>query len=296
MCRQLGVQRLASRVLEALLLAIAGGLLAFGFIGLVLDALGNSPSAVTVTGLLFMIWPGLLNLLAEPFGWQPVDREALLHIAFGVGALTGGFDGAGAIHRWRGWGPIAFVLDVTWGLAGSTNAVLLHLVNLGWGRRAGGENARRQGGHLYARGFAPGRGFAFTQGSVMSNTGDACPSGLFAHETVHIWQSRIAGPFFWFSYLGWQVLATPPAIVFALVARRPVGQVVQWWAYFNNPWEVMAYERANPSVRTRRFWADGEPVGPWACWPMRNVWLIGGLGFLGLLAGFLAVVAAGASS
>jgi len=247
-CRQL-----ASRLLETVILAVAGGLLARGFVGLALGLAGGGEAAVTATGLLFLIWPGVLNLLAAPFGEAPITREGLLRLAFVVGAMTGGFDGAWSIHRWRRWGLLTFVLDVTWGLAGSTNALLLHLMNLGWGHHARGETERRLGAHRYARGFAPGPGFAFTQGSVMSNTRDAGPaSDLCAHEQVHIWQNRIAGPLFWLSYIGWQVIATPLAAVAAMVLRRPVGPVVQWWAYYNNPWEIMAYKRANPQVRLSR--------------------------------------------
>ena len=85
----------------------------------------------------------------------------------------------------------------------------------------------------------------------MSNTGDAGPcSDLVAHEHVHVWQSRLAGPLFWMTYLGWQAIAAPLAAAGALVGRRRVGQVVQWWAYYNNPWEIMAYRRANPEVRS----------------------------------------------
>lgn len=242
----------AARLVEALLLALAGGLLARGFVALALDIMGAGQAAVTATGLLFLIWPGLLNLAALPFGQPPIGGDALLHLAFAVGALTGFFDGYWSIHRWRREGLIGFFLDVTWGLPGSANALLLHLINLGWGRHTAGDAERRCGAHRYERGFAPGRGFAFTQGSVMSNTGHGPGSELFAHEQVHIWQSRIAGPFFWTTYLGWQVLAIAPAILFAMMTRRPIGQTVQWWAYYNNPWEVMAYAAANPGVRAMR--------------------------------------------
>ncbi len=247
------LRRSVARVLEAVSLAVAGGLMACAFVGMVVDFAGGDQAAVTATGLLFLIWPGVLNLLTAPFGSAPVDRDALLHLAFAVGALTGGFDGAWAIHRWRREGVLSFLLDVTWGLAGSTNAVLLHVVNLGWGRHARGDDERRQGAHRYAFGFAPGPGFAFTQGSVMSNTRAAGPgTELFAHEQVHIWQNRIAGPVFWVTYIGWQVVATPLAIVAAVILRRPVGRAVQRWAYYDNPWEVMAYDRANPGVRLQR--------------------------------------------
>lgn len=243
-------RNVAKRALEAILLSAAGGVLACGFIRAVLDLAGGSQVAVTATGLLFLIWPGVVNLAAAPFGQAPIGRDALLCSAFLVGALTGGFDGAWSIHRWRREGTLAFMLDVTWGLAGSANAVLLHLINLGWGCHARDGAERRRGAHRYARGFAPGPGFAFTQGSVMSNTGGAGPgSELFAHEHVHIWQGRLAGPFFWISYLGWQAVAAPLAAMTAMAGRRPVGERVQWWAYYNNPWEVMAYQRANPGVR-----------------------------------------------
>lgn len=243
--------RAAARLVEALLLALAGGLLARGFVALALDFFGGGQAAVTAIGLLFLIWPGLLNLAALPFGQAPVDGDMLLQLAFAVGALTGFFDGYWSIHRWRREGLIGFILDVTWGLPGSANALLLHLINLGWGRHAGG-GERRCGAHRYERGFAPGRGFAFTQGTVMSNTGHGPDAELFAHEQVHIWQSRIAGPFFWTSYLGWQALAIVPAVLFAVATRRPVGRTVQWWAYYNNPWEIMAYASANPGVRAAR--------------------------------------------
>jgi hypothetical protein len=240
----------AKRVAEAVLLCVVGGLLARGFIGAAIDIAGGDQAAVTATGLLFLIWPGVANLLAAPFGQAPVNREGLLNLAFLVGALTGGFDGAWSIHRWRREGLPAFLLDVTWGLAGSGAAVLMHLMNLGLGPHARGETERRQGAHRYPRGFSPGRGFAFTQGSVMSNTGDAGPgSDLFAHEQVHIWQGRLAGPLFWLTYLGWQAVAAPLAATVALIRRRRVGPFVQWWAYFNNPWERMAYAHANPAVR-----------------------------------------------
>lgn len=241
---------MAARLIETVNLAVAGGLLARGFVALMLDLAGGGPAAVTATGLLFLIWPGLLNLAAAPFGVLLIDGDALLRIAFIVGALTGGFDGAWSIHRWRRWGAPSFLLDVTWGLAGSSNAVLLHLSNLGWGRHARGADEARRGAHRYRRGLAPGRGFAFTQGSVMSNTGDAGPaSDLFAHEQVHIWQNRLAGPAFWISYIGWQIIAAPLAALAALIVRRPVGRFVQRWAYYDNPWEIMAYGRANPQVR-----------------------------------------------
>lgn len=263
------------RALETAALTLAGALLAHAFLALVLSFGDGRPVWTTAVGLLFLIWPGLVDLAAAPFGLHPIGPETLLWIALAVGGLTGLFDGLFAVHRWRPLGLVGFVLDVTWGLPGSANALLIHLWNLPAGRRATdtpgcepgereatqrearsfNEKPReaRQGAHRYRHGFTPGPGFAFTQGTVMSNTGDHGPgSELFRHERVHIWQSRLAGPLFWSSYLLWMALAAGPALVWALVRRRPVGDVVQWWTYDQNPWEVMAYTRANPGVRAQR--------------------------------------------
>lgn len=248
------------RALETAALTIAGALLAHGFLALVLSFGDGSEVWTTVTGLLLLIWPGLVDLAAAPFGVQPIGADALLWIALAVGGLTGLIDGLYAVHRWRPLGLLGFALDVTWGLPGSVNALLIHLWNLPAGLRAldapgcePGEREARRGAHRYRRGFTPGPGFAFTQGTVMSNTGDHGPgSDLFRHEQVHIWQSRLAGPLFWSSYLAWMALAAGPALVAALVLRRPVREFVEWWTYDQNPWEVMAYSLANPGVRAQR--------------------------------------------
>jgi hypothetical protein len=115
------------------------------------------------------------------------------------------------------------------------------------------------------QGFAVRSGFAFTQGAVMSNTDTWDPtSDLFKHETIHIWQNRVLGPFFWFSYVGWMVLTIIPALIAGLIdSGRRIGDAVTWWTYFDNPWEVMAYGIANPvgshgpGVHERRRHGDG---------------------------------------
>jgi hypothetical protein len=69
-----------------------------------------------------------------------------------------------------GLGVPAFLLDVTWGLGGNTNAVLMHLINFAWGDHGDGPTENRHDAHRYVQGFAVRSGFAFTQGAVMSNT------------------------------------------------------------------------------------------------------------------------------
>ena len=273
------------RVLEAFLLGTLGAFLARTFISLLLSLGGDSNAAVTVVSLLFFIWPGVVNLISLPFGDPVIGVDALLWIALVVGGIVGLFDGLWATHKWAGLGAPEFLLDVTWGLGGSTNGALMHLINFAWGDHAddgavdewggsGGEQETRQGAHRYKRGFALKPGFAFTQGAVMSNTlsdyGDHPPSSsLFRHESIHIWQNRLLGPFFWFSYFGWMALTFFPALIAGLIdSAKRVGDAILWWTYFNNPWEVMAYGIANPTARTQQTFSDNTtPISGWCCWP-----------------------------
>lgn len=260
------------RALETFLTAALGAFLARAFISLVLDLGGNTDATVVVTSLLFTIWPGVINLVSWAFGHPVFGVDAMLWIALGIGGLVGLNDGLWAIQRWLGLGVVTFLLDVTWGLAGSTNGALLHLINIGWGDHADGEPENRQSAHRYKSGFCLKPNFAFTQGAVMSrmrhtNSGDHAPgSDLHNHEFIHVWQNRILGPFFWFSYMGWMAVLALPALVAGLISTgRQVGQALERWCYYNDPWEVMAYSIANPTSRTQ----DGSGAVPgWLCWPL----------------------------
>ena len=155
-----------------------------------------------------------------------------------VGALTGAAAGIAQIHDWKGWGWLAFPADLTWGLAGSTIAVLLHVVNFIWGDHA---TDGRSGAHRYQSGFRLKPTYAFTQGSVMSNLTAAPGDDLFRHERLHVKQNRWFGPFFVPTYLFWMVTWFFPGLVAGAVVRAGVFQGVEKWCYFNNPWETWAY-------------------------------------------------------
>ena len=259
------------RMLETFLTATFGAFLARTFISIMLSIGHDSDAAITVTSFLFFIWPGVVNLISLPFGHPVIGIDALLWIALVVGGLIGTFDGLWATHKWLGLGVPAFLLDVTWGLGGNTNGALMHLVNFAWGDHGDSATEIRHDAHRYESGFRIRTGFAFTQGAVMSNMGtDGTSSKLFKHESIHIWQNRILGPFFWFSYVGWMGLTLIPALIAGLIdSGRRVGDAIMWWTYFDNPWEVMAYGIANPTGRTNQsFMSGGGQVTGWVCWPM----------------------------
>ena len=129
-----------------------------------------------------------------------------------------------------------FLLDVTWGLAGSTNGCLLHLINLAWAR---GQDNPRSGAHRYFNGFRVKAGYAITLGSVMSNL-PAHADSLVPHELLHVRQNRLFGPFYTLTYLAWMAVMLPPAVAAGLLKGR-VLQTVEDWCYLNNPWENWAY-------------------------------------------------------
>jgi hypothetical protein len=231
-----GKKRLG-RIGEAAVLAAFGGLLACAFIAAILAAANDSPSAALAVGWAFFLWPGAADSLLVMLHARPVFAPSLLvWTAFGVGSFVGWMDGLWGVHRWRALGLLGFLLDVTWGLAGSTSAVLVHLLNMGWGRHA---DDPRIGAHRYLNGFRVKGGYAITLGSAISNL-PAGAEGLMPHELLHVWQNRIFGPFYTLTYLAWMAVMLLPALVLGL-SRRRVVQTVEDWCYLNNPWESWAY-------------------------------------------------------
>jgi hypothetical protein len=250
------------RALETFITGTLGAFLAHTFIYLMLAAGGHSPIAVTLTSLFFFIWPGLVNVVSHIASGHPAIGEGgVLWIALFVGGLVGVMDGLWATHRWLGIGPLGFLLDVTWGLGGSTNGLLLHLIDTIATEHADGPSEIRHEAHRYIAGFHIKKGFVFTQGAVMSESNGWAPgTPLFTHESIHVWQNRILGPYFWFSYVLWMAASFFPSIAAGLTWSA-VGDAIEWWTYYDNPWEVMAYRLANPTDRT------GRGKARWLCWP-----------------------------
>ncbi|MCP3914389.1 MAG: hypothetical protein GY711_02405 [bacterium] len=232
------------RGLEAAVLALVGAVLARLFLGAALWLDGFSAGSCLVAAWLFFPIAALVDLAAS-IGTEPSlgDPALLLWMATIVGAVGGALDGTYRIHAWRGRGWLTFGLDYTWGLTGSAHACLLHVINAFWGDHAD-EPARdqRQGVHRYRSGFRPMGGFVFTQGNTMSNCRDRYRStGLFKHEQLHCWQSRVFGPVFILTYAAWAMLFFVPGAVAGKLTGGGVWRGIQWYSYYNNPWEVWAY-------------------------------------------------------
>ncbi|MGD1992825.1 MAG: toxin TcdB middle/N-terminal domain-containing protein [Anaerolineae bacterium] len=205
--------------LEAGLLGAAGAWLAWNTAGLALgglSAIGISTSSGVATGI--MIGAAV------------------------IGGLNGVISGATQIYDWtsaEGW--FSFLSDSTWGLVGTTLGVLTHLVN--WIFYGGGdyqpELSRRQNRHVYDGGLGF-ESYAFTQGNVISNL-QGRRGDLLDHEMLHVWQSRIFGPYFQYVYVAWLYIGFWVALVLAPFTEQPIGQDIMDVAYYNNPWETWAY-------------------------------------------------------
>ena len=242
------------RVLEAVVLAVLGAALARGFVGLLLWAGKDLHGAGFLVGWGFLLWPGAVDTVLSLLGKGPVltTPSVLLWTAAAVGAVSGAFDGAHRIYNWRRLGVGGFILDHTWGLAGTANGCLIHLFNAVVTTHL---PDTRSDAHLYDKGMRIKTDFAFTQGCVMSDMTGNRPMpepSLFAHELTHVWQNRIFGPFFTLTYIGWMGAMLLPAVIAGLAnGGSRIGKYVEWWCYYDNPWEVWAYHHGG--------WRAGEP-------------------------------------
>jgi hypothetical protein len=232
------------RGIEAAILAVTGGMLARSFISILLGSANDSHGAGLAIGWGFFLVPGLI----DTFTSQPVltAPSVLLIIAGVVGGCTGAMAGAYRIYKWDGLGLLAFLLDVTWALAGNTVGCLLHLINAIFGEHA---PETRENAHRYCKGFGlryhPR--YAFTQGSVMSNLdsgpGEGPGGDLYRHEKTHVWQNRGFGAMYTLTYVAWLLVWLIPALIVGVAIKGASGLFAgpNNWCYFNCPWETWAY-------------------------------------------------------
>ncbi len=61
------------------------------------------------------------------------------------------------------------------------------------------------------------------------------------HESHHVLQHFIFGPIFTVSYMLWFIPAAVIGLIVGLIAGKGIAGV-EAWAYYNNPWEIWAYQ------------------------------------------------------
>ena len=235
-----------ARVVEALLVGGAGGAIGVG------------------TGLALGSWLSM--------GWIPYATGS-------VAAANGLFGGARGIYAWHSPGGVAaFVLDSSWALLSTALGVLVNAYNtLRPGTRYAPEFSERENRHVFAGGFALKRGFANTQGPVVSNAGLGRDEPLWRrrdlierHEGLHVWQQRWFGPIHPLVYALWGVFGLFAGGLYGIASRERrrrgvrIGELVETAAYYDNPFEYWAYRNDGRWDR-----CGAQPVLKWGTfsWP-----------------------------
>jgi hypothetical protein len=98
---------------------------------------------------------------------------------------------------------------------------------------------------VYTGGFYLKKGFAFTQGNVVSNidrNGRDPTYRYLPHETLHVWQARAFGPLHLGVYGAWGIGGFIGGSVYWFFnTDKNYGEVLNDWCYQSNPFEAWAY-------------------------------------------------------
>jgi hypothetical protein len=242
--------RMFSRAVEGAITAVLGAALARFALGYCLEAAhaleptGTPEAAQKVTKAAFtLLWAGvpILGLIDTiPYLRDSVlfsTPNVVLWIGTAIGGLTGAINGAGRIYPWIGVGALAFILDVTWGIAGSGLGFLWHLVNLSKTY----SYDERAAAHRYLPGVTIAGADASTLGSVIGQRSGA-PAYAYTHELHHVWHARVFGPFYPITYMLWMIVFFIPAIISAAIKKESIAGGILTYTYLNNPWEALAYQ------------------------------------------------------
>jgi hypothetical protein len=171
---------------------------------------------------------------------------------------------------WRGWA--AFLLDYTWGFPGTALGYGVQVINAFYpNSNYDPALSALVGSHVYRGGIGL-PGFATTLGNVTTHlgTGPGADDLMINHEEVHVWQSRIFGPLFPTSYVGWAVGGVFVGTGYWLFhPNQDWFSLVETAAYYDNPWEVWAYANdhnwppsgANPALLWPA-WTDPVLLSP----------------------------------
>lgn len=139
----------------------------------------------------------------------------------------------------------SLIIDSSWGLLGTTLANASNINNLIAAPSSyRGDMSRQQNRQVYDRGFYLKETAAFTAGNVISNMQTASrgdPRGLLKHETVHVTQNRIFGPFYQTTYAGWGALCGRARADVSAIHQAGLEEIRRRYGVFNNPWERWGY-------------------------------------------------------
>lgn len=190
---------------------------------------------------------GLFLGVAVPAVFSIADGLALGLIGAGLGALYGALTGWRGIYALRPLSLLGFVADMSWSLLNTLVGVIFFLPYCAIaGSGQSPTTDTQDNGAFWFRGAALGGADATTIGNVVGGN-------WITHETVHIWQARIFGPFYWPLYLSSYVLN--------MLSRFITGRFSDphWQAYGRVHMEDWAYASTPHG-------ASSVSVAPWLLW------------------------------
>jgi hypothetical protein len=253
--------------------------------------LGTGPAGWKVAGTveMLLLMAGLVVIAGYAFAVPSRNgasayNDLINAVAIGL-CITGAFHGffssyMRGMHWWAS--PLLLPLNATWGFLGNILGLFNFIGSWNfWDDHGKNDGVRRayiyfQDGMTLKR-DDPAHPFAFTEGAVVS----ANTAALRNHEAVHVVQHYVAGPIYPIShnvwFVLWMILVAPWA---ALAKGLGFMEATTRLSYYDNPWEVMAYEVDGwRDVTQALIWS--KAVG----WTVAVLWILAWIG--GALAFFL---------
>jgi hypothetical protein len=230
------------------LILIAVGLVA---VGLVICGVRNGDGDGKAPAMLLAILVGVVAIVTGAVGWL-VDAgngdgyETYLNVTAIVLGALGAIDALLAAllrgpHWAIGWALVA--LNSSWGFLGNVLGLANHIGSgLCYRNNGDPELYNRKAYSLYRRGLSlkvEGENrYAFTQGWVMACKSDA---PLERHEALHVAQHFVLGPIYLISHGIWDAVGFVAGLFGAWAKKITAEAGITNMAYFNNPYEIMAY-------------------------------------------------------
>jgi hypothetical protein len=206
----------------------------------------------------FILFLGLCLLLAIVAGYAfnvpssgvaADEYESYLNVvAIALGIAAGVNAVIVAIYRGVHWaiGWLLVPVNSSWGFVGNILGLMTHTASYNFYKDHGAfhKPSDRRFYVCYQNGFSlktnpSGDPFAFTEGAVMTANDD----DLRKHEGIHALQHYIFGPIYPLSHFFWFIpMAVVGAIVGAAKTGTDAGEGATAMSYYDNPWEIVAYE------------------------------------------------------
>jgi hypothetical protein len=251
---------------------------------------GTGEAGWKVAGVVEMLVLTAGLAVVTGYAFAVPTRNATSHYDDLINALAIVLCVAGAFHGFfasylRGmfwWAsPLLIPLNAIWGFLGNILGLFTFLASWNCWKDHGQNDGVRRAFVYFKDGMSLktdeyNRPFAFTQGAVVSaNTDD-----LRSHEAIHVVQHYVWGPIYPIShnvwFVLWAILVAPWA---ALAKSIAYGESVTALSYYDNPWEVMAYEvYGGRDVTKPLIWSKGLGWTVGVLWIL--AWTVGALVFL----------------